>query len=265
MSCKCDEEEICEECPEWIFTLADLLMCMMGLFVLLWVLKPSGGGAAAGADSASAAEITSEEQRQVAIIAEIRDKFGYVPDTDSHNPIDLYLLRREMERQAKNGPGEKGNTKLKPDGAEGTESEVTTIRPGQFYTQGGQLTFEPRDATLTGRDREVLRQVADKITGHRNVVLVKGHAGSDDRFSGAEMGDLMQLSLDRAQAVADELVQLGVSPDVIRVQGAGPYEPVDRQAYTPDAKRFNRRVEIEATDRPVTDLAANGLTAPAME
>ena len=33
---KCDPHEICEECPEWIFTLADLIMCMMGLFVLLW-------------------------------------------------------------------------------------------------------------------------------------------------------------------------------------------------------------------------------------
>ena len=37
---KCDPHEICEECPEWIFTLADLIMCMMGLFVILWVLKP---------------------------------------------------------------------------------------------------------------------------------------------------------------------------------------------------------------------------------
>ena len=39
---KCDPHEICEECPEWIFTLADLIMCMMGLFVILWVLKPGG-------------------------------------------------------------------------------------------------------------------------------------------------------------------------------------------------------------------------------
>ena len=38
---KCDPHEICEECPEGIFTLADLIMCMMGLFVILWVLKPS--------------------------------------------------------------------------------------------------------------------------------------------------------------------------------------------------------------------------------
>ena len=28
-ACKCAEVE-CEECPEWIFTLADLIMCMMG-------------------------------------------------------------------------------------------------------------------------------------------------------------------------------------------------------------------------------------------
>ena len=33
----------CEECPEWIFTFADLVMLMMGFFVILWVLKPPAG------------------------------------------------------------------------------------------------------------------------------------------------------------------------------------------------------------------------------
>ena len=37
---KCPEPE---ECPEWIFTFADLVMLMMGFFVILWVLKPPEG------------------------------------------------------------------------------------------------------------------------------------------------------------------------------------------------------------------------------
>ena len=41
-ACKCKQGE-CEECPEWIFTFADLVMLMMGFFVILWVLKPAPG------------------------------------------------------------------------------------------------------------------------------------------------------------------------------------------------------------------------------
>ena len=41
-SCKCKKGEECEECPEWIFTFADLVMLMMGFFVILFVLKPEG-------------------------------------------------------------------------------------------------------------------------------------------------------------------------------------------------------------------------------
>ena len=41
-ACKCKKTE-CEECPEWIFTFADLVMLMMGFFVILWVLKPQPG------------------------------------------------------------------------------------------------------------------------------------------------------------------------------------------------------------------------------
>src|SRR6478735_7476127 len=40
-ACACKKHEECEECPEWIFTFADLVMLMMGFFVILWVLKPS--------------------------------------------------------------------------------------------------------------------------------------------------------------------------------------------------------------------------------
>jgi hypothetical protein len=68
--CKCDPHDICEECPEWIFTLADLIMCMMGLFVILWVLKPGDEAAVKGGGS--------EEMNRM--VGAIREAFGYIPD-----------------------------------------------------------------------------------------------------------------------------------------------------------------------------------------
>ena len=46
-ACRCKKAE-CEECPEWIFTFADLVMLMMGFFVILWVLKPDPGKKGSG-------------------------------------------------------------------------------------------------------------------------------------------------------------------------------------------------------------------------
>ena len=68
-ACKCKESE-CEECPEWIFTFADLVMLMMGFFVILWVLKPS-------------AEPEKKEEGAVLpieLLAKIREAFDYLPD-----------------------------------------------------------------------------------------------------------------------------------------------------------------------------------------
>ncbi|MEM8874979.1 MAG: OmpA family protein [Planctomycetota bacterium] len=255
MSCKkCDEEELCEECPEWIFTLADLLMCMMGLFVLMWVLKPDGAGGASGAGA-----VEAEEERQVEVIASIREKFGYVPDSDSHDPIDLFLLKKEMERQARNGPGERGNTKRAPDGAEGTEHEVTTIRPGQHYTKGGAVGFAAGEHIVSLGAIDLIDQIAEEIKGHRNIIMVRGHAALDD---GGDDDEKMMLSLRRAEQVARLLVERGVSRDVIRVQGSGTYEPIRRQAYFDDTPTTNRRVEIEVTDQLVRDRQAEELTTP---
>src|SRR5215207_559941 len=88
---KCDPHEICEECPEWIFTLADLIMCMMGLFVLLWVLKPSPSPPPLASEGTP-----STQQRMNETIGEIRAAFGYVPDPNSADPIDQAMVQKSM-------------------------------------------------------------------------------------------------------------------------------------------------------------------------
>jgi hypothetical protein len=64
----------------------------------------------------------------------------------------------------------------------------------------------------------------------------------------------MDLSLRRAQVVADYLVGKGVSPDMLRVQGCSTFEPVAERAYNPAAQVINRRVEVEATATLVEEL-----------
>src|SRR5215510_8228977 len=98
---KCDPHAICEECPEWIFTLADLIMCMMGLFVILWVLKPGG--------NPKPGEPGSEELTKM--VAAIREAFGHIPDPDSKDPVDVMMLMNKISQLKLNGPGEKGKSR----------------------------------------------------------------------------------------------------------------------------------------------------------
>jgi outer membrane protein OmpA-like peptidoglycan-associated protein len=241
---KCDPHEICEECPEWIFTLADLIMCMMGLFVILWVLKP-------GPDPNSRV-MANEELLKT--IGAIREAFGYVPDPMSTDPVDVQLLLKKIEQMKMNGPGEKGKTRVEANGAEGTDPEVTSIRPGKQSTVGGRVIFDRAGVKLSGDMQRALDEIALEIRGHRNIVMVKGHTSLDDFPEDAAAQQKMDLSLRRAQAVADYLTSRGVSPDILRVQGCSTFEPVLQRTYTPDAQSLNRRVEVEATATLVEEL-----------
>jgi outer membrane protein OmpA-like peptidoglycan-associated protein len=264
-SCKkCpDPHDICEECPEWIFTLADLIMCMMGLFVILWVLKPSGNP-----NSAEAAAKETEQR------AEIMDAFGYKPKPDSTDPIDLYLMEKAArEARLKSGPDNGGRTRQENRGAEGTDTETTNIRPTRWATQGGRIGFAVGSAAIAPDAQDALNEIASRFRGHRNIVMIKGHTGSDDLPDTATPKEKLDLSLRRAQAIADYLVSKGVEPDILRVQGCSTFEPLIERAYTPEAKAQNRRAEIEATALLAQDMKeqprprdrAPALPAPASE
>src|SRR4051812_15850203 len=98
-ACKCKEVE-CEECPEWIFTLADLIMCMMGLFVILWVLKPS-------TQPNHPEEIRVLTDNYNETLGEIRGGFGWEPDPHSTNAVDQAVLKKRLRNA---GQGEGGKT-----------------------------------------------------------------------------------------------------------------------------------------------------------
>jgi chemotaxis protein MotB len=237
--CKKPKAAECEECPEWIFTFADLVMLMMGFFVILWVLKPPAGKP----------EQQTLDPKWLEVVMKIREAFGYIPDPTSRDPVDMQALMKKIEQipvPLKN-PGDGGETKIRRTGAEGTDPEVTTVRPGAQAIVGGRLLFDPGSAKLTPETMNALNQIADQIRGHYNIVLVKGNTSLDDFPEGTGPEQLMDLSIRRAQGVSDYLTQHGVEPAIIRVQGCSTFEPVVQRVYVPDAQAQNRRVEVEAT------------------
>jgi chemotaxis protein MotB len=231
---KCPEPE---ECPEWIFTFADLVMLMMGFFVILWVLKPPEGKQGGGNPEADA--------KWKATVAEIRTAFGWVPDPASSDKIDQFALKG-FHVEPPEGKG--GQTQNPPDSSRGVEPLVMNVRPGTHVSVGGRLMFAAGDATLSPETVRVADEIFKVIKGRTNITQVKGHAALDDFPDGTPSQKFMDLSLRRAQAIADYFVNKGMSPEVLRVQGCSTYEPISQHAYGAGAQADNRRVEIEVTD-----------------
>jgi|HubBroStandDraft_1064217.scaffolds.fasta_scaffold125777_2 flagellar motor protein MotB len=242
-SCKCKKAAECEECPEWIFTFADLVMLMMGFFVILWVIKPPPGKKG---DS-------EQNEDWVKVAAAIREAFGYIPNPNSKDPVDMQMIINGLSKIKMDGPGS-GKVLEEPRGPEGTDPEVTSIRPSRQATEGGKMLFERGSAILTDKTKEELDQVADVIRGHRNIVMIKGHTSLDDLPDDATSEQKMDLSLRRAQAAADYLTEKGVDPRILRVQGCSIFEPLTQRQYTIDAQRLNRRIEVEATATLLDEL-----------
>jgi flagellar motor protein MotB len=240
-SCKCKKTE-CEECPEWIFTFADLVMLMMGFFVILWVLKP-------GTEAKKEETKAQEEQKWLNTVGEIRKGFGWEANPTSTDPVDQAVIQ-QRERL---GEGKGGKTETPPRGAEGTEREVQSVRPGKHAVVGTRILFEAGQDALPADAPKKLDQIVKIIQGHRQIFLVKGHTSQDDFGEGAASQDQMNLSVRRAQRVADYLMKHGVEPEILRVQGCSTFEPVVLRAYTEDARTQNRRVEVEGTDSPVSE------------
>lgn len=113
---------------------------------------------------------------------------------------------------------------------------------------GNQLAviyFSHGAAALNGQDREVLREVA-KLQQRRGANLrIVGHASS--RTATMDMVKHRVVNLDismaRAETVADTLVSMGVPRDRIRVEARADRDPVYHE-FMPTGEAGNRRAEI---------------------
>src|SRR4029077_20959483 len=133
------------------------------------------------------------------------------PNPKSTDAVDQAVIRK----RARNGPGLKGRMERETRGADGTDPEVTSIRQGAQAVVGARLPFDRGSAALSVTTKQAIDQIAAQIRGHRNIVLVKGHTALDDYPEGTSAEAMMDLSLRRAQAVADCLVHDGVDPAIL--------------------------------------------------
>jgi outer membrane protein OmpA-like peptidoglycan-associated protein len=108
----------------------------------------------------------------------------------------------------------------------------------------GDMAFASSRSELSVAAREALRQVALVMFRFQDSVgRIDGHADS----WGTPEGN-MRMSVERAMAVRDELIRLGIDPERLIARGRGSESPVADNT-TAEGRARNRRVEIYLDER----------------
>ncbi|MOA30793.1 putative lipoprotein YiaD precursor [compost metagenome] len=107
----------------------------------------------------------------------------------------------------------------------------------------GDVLFDTGSADLkNSASRTVLKLVQFLQLNPRRVVRIEGY--TDSTGAGEEN---LKLSRDRAQSVADMLVDLGIDEKRLQVEGYGDQYPIEANA-SERGRAQNRRVEIVFSD-----------------
>lgn len=145
-----------------------------------------------------------------------------------------------FETAAAQPAGAQGTNYAALDGAAppGLPSAVVSFLAAVVYFGNGQ-------AWLSGQDRAMLEDVADLYDRTGGYVRVVGHASQrtrDMEYARHKLANF-ELSSERAQIVADEMIRHGVPADRIVVTAAGDDEPSSYE-FMPAGEAENRRTEI---------------------
>lgn len=116
----------------------------------------------------------------------------------------------------------------------------------RFVVQG-EVLFGTGEAELTEEGKQALARVAALLKGRRERIRVEGHTdnvpiGKPETRARYPYGN-MDLSLDRALHVADQLTREGVEAARVSCAGYGEFSPRADNA-TAEGRGRNRRVEI---------------------
>lgn len=222
-----------EGAPEWLISFADMVMLIMGFFVILLAMnmqKPSMGGI-----GGEGKNLTDDNMLELAL--SLRAAFNNPVDINSDNPADAALIRRMRERH------ERGET-TSP-GPDGDKHNLQAVRPSDYVNDGAMVPFAEGSVTLTADGERTIAQAAERMRGTRWIIEVRGHASAAETMRDKEKS--MKLAFDRAIVVSRELVRHGVPWERLRVSGAGDNERLVPAARDRGGHRTNQRVEIVTT------------------
>jgi outer membrane protein OmpA-like peptidoglycan-associated protein len=117
--------------------------------------------------------------------------------------------------------------------------------PGYRGERVASIYFRSGSARLGSRDVATIREAVRAWRARGGVMVVVGHASPDSRGGNSVRHEMsnFSISLDRANAVAREIMRLGVDPSAVRVKAVSDAQP----AYYPSGAASgaeSRRADI---------------------
>ncbi|MDZ4754831.1 MAG: flagellar motor protein MotB [Phycisphaerae bacterium] len=245
--------------PEWLISFADMVMLMMGFFVIMFALnvQPKGGNAGGGGEQE---EGVANEPDFIDFAIAVRKAFHTLDNLDEDNPVDQKLIQRIQENQ---GAGES-----RDDGTKGQDKNVKDVRPMNHYGKGTMVNFPLRSTVLDEASGLTLVEFAKKHRGRNSVLELRGHASVAESYKKPE--EAMSIGFERAMAAARALEGAGIEWARLRIVSAGDNERADAFPNEENADAKNARVEVRVTDeiaapRSPTAPTGTGDAAPPVE
>lgn len=193
------------------------------------------------------------DERMVDFVIAVREGFNNPISVESKDPRDQVFIRRILEKKQADADQE---------GPAGRHQNLQSQENGTIVRPNATIPFEDGSALLTEEARDIIASAAEHLRDHRWIIEVRGHASPFESMRNPQKG--RQLSYERAMAVANAMVEGGITWESMRVSAMGDASRLVPRARDRDSDRSNQRVEVIVTnDTIATDPYARADEPPA--
>lgn len=233
-----DSLEDTDNHERWLVSYADFVTLLFGFFVVMYAISSVNEGKYRVLSSTLTAAFESAPKSLDPIqlgepllaasphLIDIPDETGYRDEDDGDAELPFAVPEAEQEL------------------ADQVDLEILSIAGDQQWLElslDANVLFTGGNATLSAAAQEVLREMADYLSGFSNPLTIEGY--TDNVPASGRYRSNWELASARAAAVATFLVSQGIDRRRVAAVGYGENHPLTTNA-TPEGRSANRRVAI---------------------
>jgi chemotaxis protein MotB len=225
----------------WKVAYADFVTAMMAFFMVMWL-------------------VGQDQEKRTAVAEYFQDPWARsrVNQNRSRNPSMKEQKAGKTPTEKKfDGSNPREVPHENPEAPNAKQPKLITVRSPERTTVGTVVTFEVNSTEISEEGKRKLKLIVPQLLGLSNKIDIRGHVSPQMAATGGK-AEMRDLSYKRGSAVLDYLAELGIQDERMRINVAGPHEPLVIE--TPDATSDkNSRVEVFLLSETVQQLkpAAN--------